>query len=112
MFVPGGEELVDRGLQIVDIEERATPDSLVGQLGEPAFNKVKPTATGGHIVDHETGMLAEPCLHLRGTVSAVIIDHQVQGYFARKLAVDATQEFQELLMPVPLMAVSDDFTLQ
>jgi hypothetical protein len=45
-------------------------------------------------------------------VSAVIIDHQVQGYFARKLAVDATQEFQELLMPVPLMAVSDDFTLQ
>ena len=112
MFVPGRQELVDGGLEIVDIKERAASDSLVGQLGKPAFNEVKPTATGGHIMDHETGMPAEPCLYLRGTVSAVVIDHQVEWCFARKLAVYATQEFHELVMPVPLMTVSDDLTLQ
>ena len=44
-------------------------------------------------------------------VSAIIIEDQMQRCFARKFPVDAAEELQELLMPVTLVAVTDDLAM-
>ena len=56
--------------------------------------------------------LFEPGFNLGGTVSSVIINHQMERSLARKLTVDASKEFQELLMPVSLVTVSDNLALE
>ncbi len=99
-------------IRVVDAQEGIAADALVGQLGEPAFNQVQPTATGGNIVHHKAGMSVEPSLHLGGAMSAVVVHDQVQRRLAGKLAIDAAQELQKLLMPVTLVAVADDFALR
>ena len=43
----------------VDAEERISPDTLVGQFGEPALNQVEPAATGRYLVNYKARMLCE-----------------------------------------------------
>jgi hypothetical protein len=60
----------------------------------------------------EAGVLVEPSLDLDGAVGTVVVDDQMERRVPRKLPVDASQKLQELLMPVPLMTIPDDFALQ
>src|SRR5258708_4816272 len=53
-----------------------------------------------------------PLLHFEGAVSAIVVHHQVQRRLAGKLAIDAAQELQKLLMPVALIEVSNNFAFQ
>jgi hypothetical protein len=99
--IPGGQKILNRGREIGNAKKGIAADALVGQLRKPTLDEVEPTATGGHAMQDEAGMLLEPSLDLDGTVSAVIVDHQMERRVARKLPVDASQKFQELLMPVP-----------
>jgi hypothetical protein len=88
MFVPSGQEFLDRGNQIVNAQERTTADAFVGQFREPAFDQVQPTATGRDVVHREARMLRQPSLDLGRAVSAVIVHHQVQRSLSRKVAID------------------------
>lgn len=60
LLVPGSEKFINRAREIINAREGIAADALVGKFGEPAFNQVKPDATGGHIVNYEPGMLCKP----------------------------------------------------
>ena len=53
ILVPRGEEVIDGGDQFFDAKEGIAADAFVGEFSEPSLDQVQPTATGGHIVDHE-----------------------------------------------------------
>ncbi len=112
IFIPRHQELGNRVLQIFHTAEGATAHSFGGQLSKPALDEIEPAGTGRHEVREEAGMSCEPGLHLGMRVSAVVVHHQVQRRVSRKLLVQATQEFQKLLMPMPLVALADDPALQ
>ena len=67
--------------------EAVATDALGGQFSKPTLDEVEPTATGGHEVKHETRMLFEPGFDLGMSVSAIVVDHQVQAEVGRELAV-------------------------
>ena len=60
----------------------------------------------------EARVLFEPSFDLDGAVSTVVVDDQMERRVPRKLPVDASQELQELLMPVSLVTIPDDFAPQ
>ena len=62
-------------------------------------------------MDYETRMFFKPEFDRGRLVSAIIIEDQMQRCFARKFPVDAAEELQELLMPVTLVAVTDDLAM-
>jgi hypothetical protein len=45
------------------------------------------------------------------SMSAVVIENQVQRFARRQLPVQPLEEFEELLVPVPLVAFPDHPTL-
>ena len=61
---------------------------------------------------HETPMRFEPCSDLDCVVGAIVVHDQVKRSVAGKLAVEAAQKLQELLMAVTLVKVADYFSLQ
>src|SRR5271157_5321605 len=89
IFIPGRQELPDRGDELVDAVKRTAADPLAGQFRKPAFHQVQPTATGRHIVDHKAGMFLEPGFDLGMPVRTVVVHDQVQGFPARKFAIHA-----------------------
>ena len=54
----------------------------------------------------------KPGFDVRMGMCSVVVENQVQGFVLGKLTIETTQEFQKLLMPVPLIAVADDGPLQ
>src|SRR5262249_16995372 len=108
-LVPSGEELVNSRDEVIDAQERVAANSLAGQLAEPALNQVQPTGTGWNVVHLKPRMSVKPVLHLGRAMSAIVVHYQMQRRLAGELAVEATQEFQKLLMAMALIAVADDF---
>ena len=92
VVVPSIQEFFDGGDQIQDAEERVAARTLIGQLGEPTFNQVKPTATGWDIVDDKTAMFAEPGFHIGMPMSTIVIHDQMQDLCVRKFAVNASEK--------------------
>jgi hypothetical protein len=100
--IPGSQKILNCGREISDAKKGIVADALVGQLGKPTLDEVEPTATGGHAMQDEAGMLLEPSLDLDGAVRTVVVDYQMERRVPRKLPVGASQKLQELLMPVRL----------
>ena len=63
-------------------------------------------------MEHEAGMTLQPSPHLGMLMSPVVIHDQMQWNLARELLVDGAQEFQELLMAMPLIALTNHLPLQ
>ena len=57
----------------------------------------------------EAPMTLQPRLHVGVFVSAIVVHDQVQRDIGRKLPIQATQELQELLMPMASVALTDHF---
>ena len=58
-------------------------------------------------VQMKTRVLVEPCRHLGMLVGGIVVEHEMEIEFWRSVAVDGSQEAQELLMPVALHALAD-----
>ena len=84
--------------------EDAATDGFIVQFAEPSLYQVQPTGTGRNKVEHEAGMTLQPSPHVGMLMSPVVIHDQMKWNLARELLVDGAQEFQELLMPMPLIA--------
>ena len=112
IFVPSGQKLIDSGNKIVDAEERIAANAFIGQFSKPALNQIEPTVTGRHIVNDIARMLSEPRFHIGMPVSSLVVHYQVQRCLAWKRAINVTQEFQELLMTVALVKITDYLSLQ
>ncbi len=87
-------------------------DGFVVQFAKPALDQVEPTGTGRDKVEHEAGMALQPRSHVRMLMSAVIIHDQMEGNLTGELLVEGAQELEELLMPMPLLALTDHLSLQ
>ena len=107
MFVPGREELVDRLLQVGHAAEGIAADALAGQLAEPSLNQIQPTRTGGHEMANEARMAFQPSPDVGMLVRAVVVHDQMQRDLSGELLVQPPEKAQELLVPMPLMALSD-----
>ena len=112
MLVPRRQKFPDRLFQVCDAMKGIATHPLARQFTKPALDQIQPTGTGGHKVGCETRVTPEPSAHLGVLVSAVVIQHQVQGHRAGKFLVQAAQKSQELLMPVALKALPYDPTLE
>jgi hypothetical protein len=106
--VPGIEEIEDGALQLGHAAKGAAAHRLLFEFGEPAFDQVEPTGTGGNEVEHEAGMTLQPAPHPSVAVGAVVVEDQVQDLVAGKLVVESPQELQELLMTVAGVALAND----
>src|SRR6266481_9378454 len=78
----------------------------------PALHEVEPRAAGGGEVKVKAGMPPEPALDGRALVGAGVVEDQVQRQVARRLAVDAVEEVQELTRPVPRHASADHLPIE
>lgn len=112
ILVPGFQEQADGGLQIWHAAKDPATNCLVIQGSEPALDQVHPTGTSRDKMEHETRMALEPSLHIRMLVRPVVIQDEMEQDLAWELPVEGTQEAEELLIPMPLIAAADDLSLQ
>jgi hypothetical protein len=110
-FIPDLEESSDRRLEIVDAEEDTALDCFVVEVTEPPLDEIHPTGTGGDEMRHIPGMAFQPRRHFLVLMGAVVVHDQMERNVAGKLLIESTQELQKFLMPVSLMAFTDNFTL-
>ena len=107
-MIPSLEKRLDGRFQVGYAEEDATADGLLVQVAEPSLDKIHPTGARGDEVRHEPRIPFQPGLHLRVLVRPVVVHDQMQRNIAGEFGVESAQEFQELLVPVSLMAFADD----
>ena len=77
IFIPHDKELVDRGDEVVDAEERITANAFVREFREPAFNQVQPAAACWHIVDYKAAMFPQPGFDFGGAMRPVVVHDDV-----------------------------------
>ena len=107
MGIPGVEEILDALLQLLHTAKHTPADRFLIQFGEPAFDQIQPTGTGGDEVQHKPWMLGQPTSHAFVAVGAVVVEDQVQRHGAGKFQVQTPQKFQELLMPMSGLTFAD-----
>ena len=61
---------------------------------------------------HEAGMTFQPVLHVVMLMRSIIVDDEMERHLTRKVLVQNAQEAEKLLMPMALIALSDDLSLQ
>ena len=71
--------LLDRGFKFGDTAEAASTDALVGNIGKPAFDEVKPGRGGGNEVKVEAWVLGQPIANFLLLMRRVVIDDTMQG---------------------------------
>src|SRR5512133_4348143 len=76
-------------------------------LCEQSFHQVQPTAARWREVDVIARVTRQPRSHLADPVRAVIVHDQVDVKTAGEIGIDVVEESQELLMPVPAVAIAD-----
>ena len=110
-FIPGGEEVGNRGLKLFDAEEHAALNGLIVEMTEPALDKIHPACAGGYEVRNEARMALKPRSHFFVFVGAVVVHDEMERHVAGKLLIEAAQELQKLLVPMSLVAFADNLAL-
>ena len=88
--------------------EGTSANGLLGNEAEPAFNLVEPGGIGWGEMQVVARTPSEPGTDFGMFVSGVVIDDEMDVEGLGHIAVDLTQECEELLMTVPGMATGDD----
>ncbi len=107
-----GEEAIDGGLEFDDRVKDATLEAAAGELGEIPFDRVEPRGGRRGEVEEEAGMALEPGTDLCVLVGRVVVEDDVNQLSGRALGLDGIEKADELLMPVPLHAATDDLAFQ
>jgi hypothetical protein len=102
------DEAIDGCLQIDDRDKDGALLSLLGELGEEAFDSVEPGGRSWGEVEGPAGMPEKPLAHLRMLVGRVIVEDGVDGLLGRHLCLDGIEEANELLMSMMLHIAADD----
>ena len=111
-FVMLGEEAVDGGLKVDERVENAAFEAAVGQPGEETLDGIEPGRRCRGEMEDETRMTRQPLDDLGMLVSGVIVEDDVDDLTGRNLGLDHIQESDELMVPMPLHALSDDRTVE
>ena len=78
-----------------------------GQVPEEAFHHIEPRGTRRREMQMKARMLRQPFLDLGMFVGCVVIQDQMQVPVRRRFRVNELQEFQPLLVAVPVLALAD-----
>ena len=105
------DEAVDSGLQGDDAVEHAAFQPAKGQFGEGSLDGVAPGGGDRCEVEGEAAMPPEPHDDLGMFVGRVGVEHNMNLFIGRKLALNGVERADELLMGVALHAPVDNLTL-
>ncbi len=109
--VPSIQKCRDGLFQVIHAVKGATSHRLLSQFGKPSFDQIQPTGTRWNEVQDKTRMSGQSLPNLRVSMCAVVVENQVQRFARRQLPVQPLEESEELLVPVPLVALPDDPSL-
>src|SRR5262245_28740217 len=84
--------------KLVDAAKGTTPQTLVGEVAEEAFDEVQPRATGRCEMHMEPRMALQPRPDLRVFVSGVVVENDVQLELGRGLLIDEHEKLDPFLM--------------
>jgi len=104
--------MIDLRDQILDAGEGASPDGLVGDQSEEAFNLIEPGAVGRDEMDVPARSAGQPSLDPRVLVSTLVVHDHVDVQVSRDVGFDAAQESQEFLMSVTRLALSEHYAVE
>src|SRR5713226_5497587 len=93
--------------QFLDIAEDAAPKAVLSEVAEESLHHVEPGTAGGGEVHMEAPMAGQPLVDLGMFVRGIVIRDQIDLLACRGDLVNHAQEFQPLLMPVPVVAHAD-----
>ena len=102
--------MIDLADQFFHATERAAADRLLGDEAEEALDLIQPGAVGGNEVDVPPGAPREPGFHARMLMGAVVVDDQMDVQLFGYSLIDLAQETEELLVPVPRFALSQNLS--
>ena len=97
-----GDEGVDGELLVNDGLEDAALKALARELGEEAFDGVKPGRGGRGKVERPTRMTRQPSAYLRVLVGGIVVDDGMDHLPYRDLRFDRIKEADELLVAMTL----------
>ncbi len=105
--------MLDEALDVTDESlgagEGTSANSLLGNEAEPAFDLVEPGRIGWGEMQVVAGTPSEPSADFGMFMSGVVVDDEMDVEAAGHIAVDLTQECEELLMTVSRMTTGYDF---
>ena len=107
-----GHEAVDGELQVDDGLEDAALETLACELGEEAFNGIKPGRRGRGEVEGPARVTGQPSAHPRVFVGGIVVDDGMDHFSHRNLRLDRIEEADELLMAVTLHVAADDSAVE
>src|SRR5215472_12019532 len=92
----------------------ATADHSTGDESEEALHLIQPGATGGREVELEALTLFrfQPTLHFGALMGAVVVHDQMHLLSLRQLLLQVIQKADKLAAAMPLLAGTDDFSVQ
>jgi len=85
----------------------AASDASFRHFREESFRQIQPTSAGGRDVHVVAWMPCQLCLHLAHLMRSVIVHHQMDVTSLREIGVDFVEKFEEFLVAVPAIAVTD-----
>ena len=88
--------------------ESPTADLTVCQFGEEPLDHIEPGSRCGCEVKMVTRVLAQPLFHWLGFVGGVVVHDQMHIEIAGYLLIHQVEEFDELLVAMALMTLTDD----
>jgi hypothetical protein len=112
MFIVAVDVFADSCDQLLHAAEGATPEAVFSQVAEEALHHIEPGAAGGSEVHMEPGMASEPALDLGMFVGGIVVHNHVDLLIFRHHVVDSAEEFQPLLVTMPIIAHRDHLSLQ
>ena len=98
----------DGAFQFSDRTKCAASNAFAGDLSEPAFYLVQPGSARGREVHLIAGVIGEPLFDVRVLVGSVVVKDQVHGQARIGFRIHLVQEADELLVPVPGLAVANN----
>ena len=103
------DEALDVSDESLGAGEGTSANSLLGNEAEPAFDLVEPGRIGRGEMQVVAGTPSEPSADFGMFMSGVVVDDEMDVEGVGHIAVDLTQECEELLMTVSRMTTGDDF---
>ncbi len=108
--VMGTEVFHDGSFECCDAREGPTAYAAPCDFCEETFDLVQPTRAGRRKVQFEARVCGEPAPHGRRLMRSVVVEDKMNREMLGHLRIDATQKAQELLMPVPPVTDTNNFS--
>jgi hypothetical protein len=94
--------------QLFDVGEGTATDGAMGDQAKPSFDLIEPGGRGWGEVDVIARSPGELGFDLGVLVSGVVIDDEMDIEIVGHVGIDVTQEREDFLVPMTLLALADD----